>query len=220
MGWQPVGEDEARRPIQVNGAGVVDHQRLVRRLQSDLERLEKDLDGRDSELAGERASRDELEEAIVSLRAEVDAARAEAAESRKTANGLHAKVAEAERRAADAMAAQEMLLRARRREGDPAYLAGIALEVFNRAAELKAVVATVEAHGEPAVRVGVDGVTLPRAVRFVFSWPSGSRSYRVTCDLVARLFDVEDLAHGAGLQPPLPSFRPNARLVGGKVELV
>ena len=31
-------------------------------------------------------------------------------------------------------------------------------------------------------------------------------------DLVARLFDVEDLARGTGLQAPVQPFRPNARL--------
>ncbi len=75
----------------------------------------------------------------------------------------------------------------------------------------------IEEHGTPSIRLGVEGCTLPRAIRVTFAWSGGSCSFRVTCDLVARLFDVEDLARGTGLQAPLPSFRPNARLDDGRL---
>ena len=105
-----------------------------------------------------------------------------------------------------------MLLRARRREADPNYMCGIAAEIFNRSPHLRTVLELVDEHGMPQIRLGVEGSTLPRAIRVTFAWAGGSCSYRVTCDLVARLFDVEDLARGTGLQAPVQPFRPNARL--------
>jgi hypothetical protein len=82
---------------------------------------------------------------------------------------------------------------------------------------MRAVLALIEEQGTPSIRLGVEGCTLPRAIRVTFAWPGGSCSYRVTCDLVARLFDVEDLARGTGLQAPVPPFRPNARLEDGRL---
>ena len=110
-----------------------------------------------------------------------------------------------------------MLLRARRREADPSYMRGIAAEIFNRSQHMHTVLGLIEEHGAPSIRLGVEGCTLPRAIRVTFAWSGGSGSYRVTCDLVARLFDVEDLARGTGLQAPVPQFRSNARLDDGRL---
>lgn len=211
-GWQLLGERAARRPLPVNVDNVVDHERLVVRLQSDLERLERDLGGSQIELRDERVTREQLETELAGLRGELDEARRVAGTVDERLAEKDRLIADAERRAAESLEAQEILLRARRREADPAYICGIAAEIFNRSPHMRTVLAHVEEHGSPAIRMGVEGCTLPRAVRLTFAWQGGSCSYRVTCDLVARLFDVEDIARGTGLQAPVQSFRSNARL--------
>ncbi|MDX6378261.1 MAG: hypothetical protein QOE98_2564 [Gaiellaceae bacterium] len=216
-GWQLLGERSARRPLPVNVDNEVDHERLVVRLQSDLERLEHDLGGSQIELRDERATREQLEAELAGLRGSL----AEALQVAATVDARLADkdrlIADADRRAAESLEAQEMLLRARRREADPTYMCGIAAEIFNRSPHMRTVLGLIEEHGSPSIRLGVEGCTLPRAIRVTFAWPGGSCSYRVTCDLVARLFDVEDLARGTGLQAPLPSFRSNARLDDGRL---
>ena len=112
-----------------------------------------------------------------------------------------------------------MLLRARRREADPNYMCGIAVEIFNRSPHLPTVLGLVDEHGRPEIRLGVEGSTLPRAIRLTFAWAGGSCAYRITCDLVARLFDVEDLARGTGLQAPVAPFRPNGQLEDDRLVL-
>ena len=70
--------------------------------------------------------------------------------------------------------------------------------------------------------VGEDGAPAPRrmiADAAVDPEGEGWRRFRVQCDLVARLFDVIDVGHGA-LESPGRAFRPNARLVDGRVELL
>jgi len=212
IGWQLVGEEHARRPVQVLGDGNVDHERLVGRLQTDLERLERDLGGKQKELDGERTTRaatasrvSELTAALEAVEADLDRARVELGEAER-------RIAAAELRIADSQAAQEVLLRARRREADPAYLCAIAVEAFNRSDRRGALDDLIAEHGEPRIRVGVEGIGLPRQVRVVCDWPDGRASYRVSCDLVARIFDVEDLSHGSGLLPLNGSFVPNARV--------
>jgi hypothetical protein len=216
-GWQLLGERAARRPLPVNVDNVVDHERLVVRLQTDLERLEHDLGGSQLELRDERASREQLERELAELREQLGEARRAAGTVDQRLAEKDRLIADAERRAAESLEAQEMLLRARRREADPNYMCGIAAEIFNRSPHLPTVLALVDEHGMPQVRLGVEGSTLPRAIRVTFAWAGGSCSFRVTCDLVARLFDVEDLARGTGLQAPVQPFRPNARLEGERL---
>ena len=74
-GWQLLGERSARRPLPVNVDNEVDHERLVVRLQSDLERLEHDLGGSQIELRDERATREQLEAELAELRAALAEAR-------------------------------------------------------------------------------------------------------------------------------------------------
>jgi hypothetical protein len=217
MGWQLVGEEQARRPLQVLGDGHVDHERLVSRLQADLERLERDLGGKQRELDGERATRaatasriSELAAALENVEGELDRTRAKLAEADR-------RTAEVERRLTESQQAQEVLLRARRREADAAYLCAIGVEAFNRSEHVDALRGLVAEHGEPLVRVGVEGVGLPRQVRVICDFPDGRASYRVSCDLVARIFDVEDLSHGGRLLPLNGSFEPNARIEGGRL---
>jgi hypothetical protein len=218
IGWQLVGEGESRRPIPVRSDNEVDHERLVGRLQTDLQKLEREVGGTQEALAGERSSREELERRLVDLQDQLAAARAETAALQVVIDESDRVVADAERRARESLEAQEMLLRARRREADPAYVCGIAVEVFNRSAHLGAVLAAAtDAGTTPRVRVGVEGIMLPRTIRLIFAWPDSARSFRVTCDLVARIFEVEDVAHGAG--PAVPAFEPNATLEDDRLVL-
>jgi hypothetical protein len=219
VGWEMVGEFEARRPIPVQVDNVVDHERLVMRLQTDLRRLESNVDGTRSEL-------DEARSSAAQLQQRVDALLEELAEARRRGTLLEGEVEardqslrDAERRLEEAQESQDLLLRARRREADAAYMCGIAAEVFNRSPHLATVIKASEGRGEPVVRIGVDGSGLPRPVRVVFAWQDASRAYRVTCDLVARLFDIEDLALG-GVQPGVPAFEPNAVLRDGRLVLL
>jgi hypothetical protein len=218
-GWEMVGEFDARRPIPVQVDNVVDHERLVMRLQSDLRRLESHVDGTKGELDEARASHDQLQQRIDGLLDELSEARRRAALLESEVEAREQKLRDSDRRLEEAQASQDLLLRARRREADAAYMCGIAAEVFNRSEHLRTVLAASEGRGEPKVRIGVDGSSLPRPVRIVFAWPEASRTYRVTCDLVARLFDVEDLALG-GVQPGVPAFEPNAVLRSDRLELL
>jgi hypothetical protein len=56
-------------------------------------------------------------------------------------------------------------------------------------------------------------------VRVILGWPQGWRSYRVRCDLVARLFEVEPVAGtpDGKLEPPLGPLKANATLVDGRL---
>ena len=96
---------------------------------------------------------------------------------------------------------------------------GIAAEVFNRSPHRQEVANLVARMGEPTVRIAAEGITLPRPVRVIFGWQQGWRSYRVTCDLVARLFDCEPVAGALNgkLEPPLGPLRGNAHLVDGRL---
>jgi hypothetical protein len=218
-GWEMVGESEARRPIPVQVDNVVDHERLVMRLQTDLRRLESNVDGTRSELDEARASHAAQQQRIDGLLAELSEARRHATLLEGEIEARDQRLRESDRRLEEAQASQDLLLRARRREADAAYMCGIAAEVFNRSPHLGTVLAARDGRGEPKVRIGVDGSGLPRPVRIVFAWPEASRSYRVTCDLVARLFDVEDLALG-GVQAGVPAFEPNAALRDDRLQLL
>jgi hypothetical protein len=219
VGWEMVGEHEARQPIPVQVDNVVDHERLVMRLQSDLRRLESNVDGTRTELDDARTTQAQLQQRIEGLLGELQEARRRATLLESEIEARDQKLRDTQRRLEEAQASQDLLLRARRREADAAYMCGIAAEVFNRSPHLGAVLAARDGRGEPKIRIGVDGSGLPRPVRIVFAWPDASRTYRVTCDLVARLFDVEDLALG-GVQPGVAPFEPNATLRNGRLELL
>jgi archaellum component FlaC len=216
-GWQLIGEREARSPVQVRGDNEVDHGRVVGRLQMELERLEKDMGGTRDALQGERASREELETKITRLLGDLEEARRESAALSARLSETDRAIADSERRARESLEAQEMLLKARRREADAAYVCGIAAEVFNRSPQLAEIAEESAQRGAPTVRLGVDGIALPRVVRIIFAWDGASRSFRITCDLVARIFDVADASFGSGMGPSVPAFEPNARFEDGRV---
>ena len=225
-GWEHRGEQSVHRPLRIratpdDAAPRVERRpdRLVRRLHVELGRLEEDLkETAETEAVTPEAAAQAAREAQL-------AARLTEAESRVSAleealRTRERRIRDLEQAVADAHSAQETLLRARRREADPAYLGGIACEVFNRSPQRAEIVAVARERGEPLVRVAPEGMGLPRGVVMTFGWDDDRYVYRVSCDLVARLFDVEDLSHGPmRANPSTPRLRPNARLVGGRVEL-
>jgi hypothetical protein len=216
-GWEPMGEQDVHRATRLRTApttGKGQPERLVRRLHLQMERLQHELretQGAEPEVQPPQAD-EELRRRLAS------AAEATARVERQLA-ARERRVAELERELEEAHAAQATLLRARRREADGDYLCGIAAEVFNRSDHAVTIARLAAAEGPPLVRLVPDGIALPRAVLVTFAWGEQRYAYRVSCDLVARLFDVEDLSYGATRADRVSGpFRPNARLVDGRVE--
>ena len=141
-------------------------------------------------------------------------------------SAVRAALAEVERRLEqtqhaleESQAAQQTVMRARRREADEVYLVGIAGEVFNRAPQAATIGLLVGLHGTPAVRIDVEGIELPRRVHIQFGWPQGGRDYRVDVDLVARRFDLIDLVPGSDgrLVELTEPFYANAEWIDGRI---
>jgi hypothetical protein len=222
-GWEPLGEQQVHRTTRLRTSPAVvgkgQPERLVRRLHLQMERLQHELretQGEDAPAeAGAAASDARVEELVRQL----DEARDAATRLQAQMATRDARIGQLERELEEAQAAQATLLRARRREADPAYLCGIAAEVFNRSPEAAGVARLAAEHGSPLVRLEADGIGLPRAVLLTFAWGDHRAAFRVSCDLVGRLFDVE-ISHGAGRvdRSGLP-FQPNARLVDGRVQV-
>ena len=222
-GWEPLGEQQVHRTSRLRTSPAVvgkgQPERLVRRLHLQMERLQHEL----RETQGEDPTADE---GLVQTDARVEELGRRLDEARDTVARLQAQIAtresrlgQLERELEEAQAAQAALLRARRREADPAYLCGIAAEVFNRSPESAVVARLAAERGAALVRLEADGIGLPRAVLVSFAWGDERAAFRVSCDLVGRLFDVE-VSHGAGrIDRAAGSFQPNARLVDGRVVL-
>ena len=177
-----VPADTADRTVRTLKAQV---NTLQTQLEATAERLE---DTRDHTTARET----EIETLAVRLadaEAEGAAVRAALAESERRLEQLQHDVDESQ-------TAQATILRARRRESDEVYLAGIAAEVFNRSPQAATIGLLVGLHGTPTVRIDVIGATLPRPVLIAFAWGEGGRDYRVDIDLVARRFELVDLVPG------------------------
>src|SRR4051812_43823517 len=100
-GWQLLGERAARRPLPVNVDNVVDHERLVVRLQTDLEGLEPALGGSQLELGDERASREQLGRERGELGEQLGGARRAAGTVDQRLAEKDRLIADAERRAAE-----------------------------------------------------------------------------------------------------------------------
>lgn len=173
-----------------------DPDRTVRRLEAQVRQLRGELDRTQGTLEGEQESVSERQGEIAALADRLADAEGETAAARAAAAALEARLAALEGELEASRAAQAAILRARRREADPAYLAGVAAEVFNRSPQAATIGLLVGLHGVPVVRIDVMGVALPRPVRVVFAWPEGGRDYRVDVDLVARRFDLVDLVPG------------------------
>ena len=188
--WERL-EDPPPVPVETEDTG-----RTVRLLQAQVTTLQHQLKETMGSLEG---TRDETVEKV----SELDALAARLADAEAEGAVVRVALAEAERSLAqlaeegeELRKAQAAILRARRREADEAYLAGIAAEVFNRSPQAATIGLLVELHGAPLIRIDVLGISLPRQARIDFAWPNGGRDYRVDIDLVARQFELVDLVPG------------------------
>lgn len=189
-GWQR--QDEPA-PVVIS---VDTTDRTVRTLKAQVNTLQTQLETTAERLEDTRDHTSERETEIETLAARLVDAEAEGA-------AVRAALAESERRLEqlqhdldESQTAQATILRARRREADEIYLAGIAAEVFNRSPQAATIGLLVGLHGTPTVRIDVVGAELPRPVLIAFAWGEGGRDYRVDIDLVARRFDLVDLVPG------------------------
>ncbi len=170
--------------------------RTVRTLKAQVNTLQTQLETTVERLEDTRDHTSSRETEIETLAARLADAEAEGA-------AVRAALAESERRFEqlqhdldESQTAQATILRARRRESDEVYLAGIAAEVFNRSPQAATIGLLVGLHGTPTVRIDVVGAALPRPVLIAFAWGEGGRDYRVDIDLVARRFELVDLVPG------------------------
>ncbi len=189
-GW--LVEDE---PVTV-AAVPEDANRTVRILTAQINTLQHQLEHTKDQLDDTRDHTADRETELESLGSRLADAETEGAALRAAVAELERRLEQARHELEESQAAQGTLLRARRREADPTYLAGIAAEIFNRSPQAATIGLLVGLHGTPSVRIDVVGFALPRAVRLTFAWPSGGREYRVDIDLVARTFDLVDLVPG------------------------
>lgn len=196
-----------------------DPERTVRRLEAQVRQLRGELDQTRGSLEGVQESSTERQVEIDTLAERLADAEAETAAARAAAAALDARIAALGGELEASRSAQAAILRARRREADPVYLAGVAAEVFNRSPQAATIGLLVGLHGVPTVRLDVAGVGLPRPVRIAFAWPEGGRDYRVDVDLVARRFDLVDLVPGGDgrLVPRDAPLLGNAEWCDGRI---
>ncbi len=181
---------------QVVAALPDDADRTVRILTAQINTLQHQLEDTVGQLDDTRDHTADRETEIESLAARLTDAETEGAALRAGMAELERRLEQVQHELEESQAAQGTVLRARRREADAVYLAGIAAEIFNRSPQAATIGLLVGLHGTPSVRIDVDGFALPRPVRLTFAWPSGGREYRVDIDLVARTFDLVDLVPG------------------------
>lgn len=177
-------------------AEVEDHDRTVRRLEAQVARLRGELDDARGTLQGVEEVTSERKTEIDVLAARLVDAEGETAAAQAALAEAQARIGVLEGELDASKTGQAAILRARRREADSVYLAGVAAEVFNRSPQAATIGLLVGLHGTPVVRIDVVGVGLPRPLLIAFAWPEGGRDYRVEVDLVARRFDVVDLVPG------------------------
>ena len=212
-GWQLQEVQQAAVPA------TEDPDRTVRLLKAQVNTLQNQLESTAETLADTRDSTTARETEVETLAARLADAEAEGAAVRAALAETERRLAQARHEADEARAAQQAIMRARRREADPVYLAGIAAEVFNRAPQNATIGLLTGLHGTPVVRLDVEGAGLPRSVRIRFGWPQGGRDYRVDIDLVARRFDLVDLVPGGDgrLVEIAEPLHGNAEWVEGRV---
>lgn len=215
-GWQH--QEDAPSTV----VGSEDPERTVRLMQARADTLQHQLEDTISTLEGTREHTSEREIEIETLAARLADAETEGAAVRAALAETERRLGQVEHELEESRAAQTAILRARRREADEVYLAGIAAEVFNRSPQAATIGLLVGLHGTPSVRLDVGGATLPRQVQIAFGWPAGGRDYRVDIDLVARRFDLVDLVPGSDgrlIQRDQPLYG-NADWVEGRIVTV
>ena len=213
-GWQ---RQEVDQP-QVAATGD-DPDKTVRLLKAQVHTLQNQLDTTVETLEDTRDSTSARQTELDTLAARLTDAETEGAAVRVALAETERRLDQARHDVEAAQAAQQTVMRARRREADEVYLAGIASEVFNRAPQNATIGLLTGLHGAPVVRIDVAGIELPRQVFIRFGWPQGGRDYRVDIDLVQRKFDLTDLVPGGDgrlveLREPLYG---NAEWVDGRI---
>ena len=213
-GWQLLDAE----PVQV-AAIADDSDRTVRLLTAQVNALQSQLETAVETIEETRDHTSSHATEVDTLAARLTDAETEGAALRGAAAELERRLEQMQHALAESQAAQQTVMRARRREADAVYLAGIAAEVFNRAPQAATIGLLVGLHGTPAVRIDVEGIELPRGVHIRFGWPQGGRDYRVEVDLVARRFDLVDLVPGGDgrLVELTEPFHANADWVDGRI---
>ena len=213
-GWQLL--DEA--PVQV-AAIADDSDRTVRLLKAQVNALQSQLETAVETIEETRDHSTSHETEIETLAARLTDAETEGAAVRAALAEMERRLEQTQHELEESRAAQATVMRARRREADEVYLAGIAAEVFNRSPQAATIGLLVGLHGTPAVRIDVEGIELPRRVGIRFGWPQGGRDYRVDVDLVARRFDLVDLVPGGDgrLIELTEPFHANAEWIDGRI---
>ena len=213
-GWQLLDEE----PMQV-AAIADDSDRTVRLLTAQVNALQSQLDNAVETIEETRDHSSSHETEIDTLAARLTDAETEGAAVRAALAEVERRLEQTQHALEESQAAQQTVMRARRREADEVYLVGIAGEVFNRAPQAATIGLLVGLHGTPAVRIDVEGIELPRRVHIQFGWPQGGRDYRVDVDLVARRFDLVDLVPGSDgrLVELTEPFYANAEWIDGRI---
>jgi hypothetical protein len=234
-GWE-LAEATRAEPLRVHGdpmraeaAAVRD--RLVERLQSELESVQRQLVGvrgsyseaeaRALELERDRDGLARLPSELRTLERERDQLAAEVdrlSQGLAQANLREGRLERSERRIRELEAElddlQDELERfqlARKREADSAYLRGIAASAFNRSSHAATVRTAARRHGPPRCRLAGEGVGLPRIVRATFSWDAAWFEFVIALDLAERSVKVTESGHGdSSADLPASRLRENA----------
>jgi hypothetical protein len=235
-GWE-LAEATRTEPLRVHGdpmraeaAAVRD--RLVERLQSELESVQRQLVGVRGSYSEAEARALELErdrDGLARLPSELRAIERErdqlAAEVDRLSQGLaqatlregrlersERRVRELEDELVEVQDELERLRVVRRREADSAYLRSIAASAFNRSSHAATIATAARRYGEPPrCRLGGEGVGLPRIVRVTLSWDSAWFEFVIALDLAERYVRVDESGHGSSLSDLPPTrLRENA----------
>jgi hypothetical protein len=193
--------------------------RTVRTLKAQVNTLQTQLETTAERLEDTRGNSSDRETEIETLAARLADAEAEGAVVRAALAESERRLEQLQHDVEESQTAQATILRARRRESDEVYLAGIAAEVFNRSPQAATIGLLVGLHGTPTVRIDVIGAALPRPVLIAFAWGEGGRDYRVDIDLVARRFDLVDLVPGGDgrMVARLEPLYGNAEWLDGRI---
>ncbi len=226
-GWE-LAEATRTEPLRVHGdpmraeaAAVRD--RLVERLQTELESVQRQLVGvrgsfsqaeaRALELERDRDGLARLPSELRTLERERDQLAAEVdrlSQALAQASLREGRLERSERRVreleAELVEAQDELERlqvVRRREADAAYLRAIAASAFNRSSHAATIATAARRYsGAPRCRVAGEGVGLPRIVRATFAWDAAWFEFVIALDLATRSVRVDESGHGSSLVRP------------------
>jgi hypothetical protein len=217
-------------PMRAEAAAVRD--RLVERLQADLETVQRQLVGVRGSFSEAEARALELErdrDGLARLPSELRALERErdqlAAEVDRLSQGLaqatlregrlersERRVRELESEITEVQDELERLRIVRRREADSAYLRGIAASAFNRSSHAATIATAARRYGaSPRCRLAGEGVGIPRIVRATISWPDAWFEFVIALDLAERSVRVNEAGHGSSSADlPAARLRENA----------